>query len=202
VDVYKNCRVVRGGYVLEIDQEIIIRCKKNDKAALIYLFHKYEKYLYNLCYGYLQNEQDALDLVQEIFIKVFNNLSRFDEKRPFHPWIRKISVNTCLNFKRDKKNNVISLNYEISDEITVQDTIASAENIEKEIVDEDVRKTIRDNIKTLPKHYRLIIVLRYYEDLSYNEISILLNKPSGTIKTDIYRAKAMLKKSLEGALEA
>jgi RNA polymerase sigma-70 factor, ECF subfamily len=187
---------------LEIDKEIIIKCKKNDKAALIYLFHKYEKYLYNLCYGYIQNDQDALDLVQEIFIKVFNNLPKFDEKLPFHPWIRKISVNTCLNFNRDRKNNVISLNYEISDEITVQDTIASAINIENEIVDEDVRKIIRKNIRNLPKNYRIIIALRYYEDLSYNEIASLLNMPLGTIKTDIYRAKVILKKSLEGALEA
>lgn len=187
---------------MEIEKEIILRCKKNDKAALIYLFHKYEKYLYKLCYGYLQNEQDALDLVQEILIKVFNNLPKFDERFPFHPWIRRISVNTCLNFKRDRKSNVISLNYEISEEITVQDTIASTENIEKEIVDEEIKETIRKNIKNLPEHYRLIIALRFYEDLSYNEISMLLNKPIGTVKTDIYRAKALLKKSLEEALEA
>jgi RNA polymerase sigma-70 factor, ECF subfamily len=187
---------------LEIDKEIIIKCKKNDKAALIYLFHEYERYLYNLCYSYIQNEQDALDLVQEIFIKIFNNLPSFNERLPFHPWIRKISVNTCLNFKRDRKNNVLSLNYEINDDITVQDIIASTVDIEKEIVDEDVRKIIKDNIKNLPKNYRLIIALRYYEDLSYNEIASLLNKPLGTIKTDIYRAKAILKKSLEGALEA
>lgn len=186
---------------LEIDMAIIKKCKKNDKASLVYLFHQYEKYLYHIGYSYTQNEQDALDLVQEIYIKVFNNLSRFDEKYPFHPWIRRIAVNTCLNFKRDKKSNVISLNYEIDEDITLGDKIASDEDIENDIISLDVKEILMKHVKELPEQYRLIITLRYYEDLSYNEIAALLGKPLGTVKTDLYRAKALLKKKLEGTLE-
>lgn len=190
-----------GGIVLEVDKKIISKCKKYDKASFTYLFHQYEKYLFNLCYSYVHNEESALDLVQEIYIKVFNNIAKFDENYPFHPWIRKIAVNTCLNYKRNEKSNVISMNREIKDGITGEDEIASPENVEQCVVENDTAKSILENIKKLPSHYGLIITLRYYENLSYSEIAEALGKPIGTIKTDIYRAKALLKKRLEKDLE-
>lgn len=190
-----------GSKSMEVEKDLIIKCKKYDNLSLKMLFHMYEKYLYNLCYSYTQNEQDALDMVQEIFIKVFNNLSSFDEKLPFHPWIRKITVNACLNFKRGKKSNVLSLNREIIEDVTMQDMLASEENIEMDMLESEFRRVIRKNVRKLPEQYRLIITLRYYEDLSYNEISSLLNKPLGTVKTELYRAKSLLKNFLENELE-
>lgn len=186
---------------MEVEKELIVKCKKHDKTSLRKLFHTYEKYLYNLCYGYTQNEQDALDMVQETFIKVFNNLSSFDDELPFHPWIRKITVNTCLNFKRGKKSNVISLNREILEDVTLEHTLASEENIETDMLEGEIREIIRKNIKRLPERYRLIITLRYYEDLSYKEISLILNKPLGTVKTELYRAKTLLRNFLKNQLE-
>ena len=186
---------------MKVEKELIIKCKKYDNTSLRKLFHTYEKYLYSLCYGYTQNEQDALDMVQEIFIKVFNNLSEFEESLPFHPWIRKITVNTCLNFKRGKKSNVISLNREIIEDVTIADTLVSEDDIEKEMLEGEVREIIKKNLKRLPEQYRLIITLRYYEDLSYKEISLILNKPLGTVKTELYRAKTLLKFFLENEPE-
>ena len=191
----------KGRESVEVNKELIMKCKKFDKTSLRKLFHTYEKYLYNLCYGYTQNEQDALDMVQEAFIKVFNNLSGFDERMPFHPWIRKITINTCLNFKRGNKSNVISLNREIIDDVTLEHTLASEENIETDMLDGEVREIIIKNIKRLPERYRLIITLRYYEDLSYNEISSILDKPLGTVKTELYRAKILLRNFLKNELE-
>ena len=192
--------VLRGRESVEVEKELIIKCKNHDNLSLRKLFHNYEKYLYNLCYGYTQNEQDALDMVQESFIKVFKNLSGFDEKLPFHPWIRKITVNTCLNFKRGKKSNVISLNREIVEDVTLEHTLASEENIETEMLKGEVREIIRKNIKRLPKQYRLIITLKYYENLSYNEIASILDKLLGTVKTELYRAKTLLKNCLQNEL--
>lgn len=182
---------------MEADSEIIKQCKKYDERSLVYLFHKYEKYLFNLCYGYTQNDNDALDLVQEIYIKVFNNIAKFNEDFPFRPWLRRIAVNTCLNYKRTIKSNVISLNRENDDGIEIQDNIASDYNVEQDILNSDTTKIIKQNIKKLPSKYRMIISLRYFEDLSYNQIAEVLHEPMGTVKTDIYRAKAMLKKSLK-----
>lgn len=187
--------------MIDVDKKLIVRCKRHEKSALTELFRKYEKYLYKICYTYSQNQQDALDLIQEIYIKVFNNIDKFNEDMPFHPWVRKLAVNICLNFRRTKKNNVISLNESYNEDSSVEDNIASDFNVEEEIERVDVRKVIIENIKSLPEKYRLIIILRYYEDLSYNEISELLAKPLGTVKIELYRAKAILKKQLENIWE-
>jgi RNA polymerase sigma-70 factor (ECF subfamily) len=119
---------------------------------------------------------------------------------PFHPWIRKLSVNVCLNFKRTIKSNIISLNAETFENSSLEDSIASSFNLEKEVENLDFKKILKEHLKNLPENYRLVIILRYYEDLSYNEISELIEKPLGTVKTELYRAKAMLKKRLENIL--
>ena len=192
----------KGGVNLEVDKKLIIKCKKYDKLSFKELFQMYEKYLYCLCYSYTQNQQDALDLVQEVYIKVFNNINKFDDNMPFHPWMRRISVNTCLNFKRTIKNNIISLNQSINeDEGTLEDVLLADDQVEDEILNLEIKDIIKTNLKELPEKYRIIIVLRYYENLDYNEIAKLLNKPLGTVKTELYRAKALLKDKLKNVME-
>lgn len=166
------------------------------------LFKFYQRYLYSICYSYTQNEQDALDIVQEIYIKVFKNISSFDDTMPFRPWIRRISVNTCLNFKRNIKSNVISLNYKYANELSLEDTMVSDYNLEEEVEKKEFKKIIKARLVNLPDNFRMVIALRYFDNLSYLEISELLNRPLGTIKTELYRAKAILKKQLESEMEA
>lgn len=186
----------------KIEKELISRCKNYDKPSFMELFKNYQRYLYTICYTYTQNEQDALDIVQEIYIKVFKNISGFDESMPFRPWIRRITVNTCINFKRNIKSNVISLNYEYAKGLPLEDTIVSDYDLEEEVEKRELKKIIRAGLKILPDNYRMVIALRYFDDLSYLEISELLNRPLGSIKTDLYRAKAILKKKLEYDMEA
>lgn len=182
------------------DTKLLTRCKKHDRTAFVELFKMYEKYLYKLCYSYVQNEQDALDITQEVYIKVFRNISKYDEKMPFHPWIRTIAVNTCLNHKRTLKNNVISLNAKVDDDKCLEEVIAADKDVECEIENRDLGRTIRENIESLSPKHRMVLVLRYYEGLSYEEIASVLKEPIGTIKTNIYRARSILKEKLGAAL--
>ncbi len=189
---------------MEVDKRLIAKCKEYDKYSFMKLCKMYEKYLYSLCFSYVQNPQDALDLVQDIYIKIFKNIKKFDESKSFHPWIRRISVNTCLNFTRTVKNNVISMNTAIgdgSDEISLEDTLVSDEDVVNDILNNETKNIIKNYLSEMPEEYRMVITLRYYEELSYNEIADLMEKPLGTIKTDIYRAKAILKKKLKNVME-
>jgi len=189
---------------VEVDKKLIEKCKEYDKYSFMKLYKMYEKYLYSLCFNYVQNPHDALDMVQEIYIKIFKNINKFDTDMPFHPWIRKISVNTCLNFTRTIKNNVISMNANINDtedEIPLEDTFASKENVLEEIINSETKTIIKRYLNEMPEEYRMVILLRYYEELSYNEIAEIIGKPLGTIKTEIYRAKAILRKKLEKLME-
>ena len=188
---------------VEEERKLIEKCKQYDKYSFMELYKRYEKYLYSLCFSYVQNSQDALDLVQEIYIKVFKNISKFDIEKPFRSWIRKIAVNTCLNFKRTIKNNIISMNSYVNDEeeIALGDTISSDEDVLEDIIDTENKYLIKKYLKEIPEEYRIVLILRYYEDLSYNEISEIINMPLGTVKTKIYRAKALLRKKLKNIME-
>lgn len=188
---------------MEEERKLIERCKQYDKYSFMELYKKYEKYLYSLCFSYVQNSQDALDLVQEVYIKIFKNIGKFDIDKPFRLWIRKIAVNTCLNFKRTIKNNVVYMNASINDdeEIALGDTISSNEDVLENIINAENKLIIKKYLKEIRDEYRMIIILRYYDDLSYNEISEIMNIPLGTVKTKIYRAKALLAKKLKNVME-
>ena len=183
-----------------VEAGIVARCKKQDKSAFIELFKMYERYLYKLCYSYVQNEQDALDLAQEVYIKVFRNISGFDAKMPFHPWFRAVAVNTCLNFKRTCRYDSVSLNGTDEDDKALEETIASQSNVENEVLDKELGQLIKDNLECLKPKHRMVLVLRYYEGLNYEEIAVLLKEPLGTVKTDIYRARNILKEKLKKAI--
>jgi len=182
------------------DKKLLSKCKKHDKNAFIELFKLYEKYLYKLCYNYVQNKEDALDLVQEIYIKVFKSISQYDEKMPFHPWIRKIAVNTCLNFKRSLRSNTVSLSTPVEDDKCLEELVAADYDVESEVLGKDIGRIIKENIDCLSPKHRMVMVLRYYEGLSYEEIASVLNEPLGTVKTNIYRARNILKDKLSEAL--
>lgn len=186
---------------MHIDAGIIARCKKNDKAAFKELFQMYEKYLYKLCRSYVQNEQDALDMVQEICIKVFNNISSFDEKKPFHPWIRTIAVNTCLNFRRTCRYNTISLNVRDENDTAMEEVLASPKDTEAEVLDNELGRLIRKEMEGLSPKHRLTLALRYYEGLSYEEIAAVLKEPVGTVKTNIHRARNLIKEKLRNRMD-
>lgn len=185
---------------MHVEASIIIRCKKHDKAAFVELFKMYERYLYKLCYSYVQNEQDALDIAQEVYIKVFNNISRFDVKMPFHPWFRTVAVNTCLNFKRTYRYDLVSLSAKDEDDKALEEVVAARNDVEDEVLDKELGRLIRENLKCLKPKHRMVLVLRYYEGLSYEEISAVLKEPLGTVKTDIYRARNILKEKLRNAM--
>lgn len=186
---------------MHVEAGVIARCKKHEKAAFVELFKTYERYLYKLCFSYVQNEPDALDLTQEVYIKVFRNISSYDEKLPFHPWFRAVAVNTCLNFKRTCRYDSVSLNDSEEDGKALEEVIAAQKDVESEIMDRELGRLIRENLSCLKPKHRMVLVLRYYEGLSYEEIAALLNEPLGTVKTNIHRARNLLKEKLGAALE-
>jgi RNA polymerase sigma-70 factor, ECF subfamily len=191
--------VGKGGSSMNIDKSIIQRCKKNDKDAFAQLFKFYQNYLFKICFGYGQNEQHALDLMQEIYIKLYKNISKYDDKYPFHPWIRRVAVNSCINEKRKNTLSCIPLDNGEGD-ISLEEQLASVEDTQQEVERHEMALIIKEHINSLPDKQRMIVILRYYEDLTYDEISKLMEIPLGTVKTDLYRAKNALKDRLYQAV--
>lgn len=191
---------MKGGKKLELpNQKIIKLCKKNKREGFELLFKKYERYIYTICYSYTHSQQDALDLVQDIFLRIYRNFEKVDDKKPISPWIKKIAVNTCINFKRDNKNKASELSIHLSndeDKKTLEETVADSGLTEDEVVYLDTKKVLEEAIMELPKEVKMAVILRNIKGHSYNEISELMECPVGTVKTYIFRGKKLLKDSL------
>lgn len=199
-----RARLLRGE-IVDINVSLIKRCKSNDRTAFDSLLSKYEGYLYNICYGYTFNQDEALDIMQEVYIKIFRHIHSFDETRPFLPWLKKIAINTCLNYKRDnQKLKHISLDQETVDEgSSLLDYLAATDDTEATALYNDTQEIVIKSLQMLPDNYRLPLTLRYIENMSYEEIATVLKQPLGTIKNSVFRARNILKKNLQsyGILE-
>lgn len=181
------------------DRELLKMCRKNKREGYELLIKKYQNYIYKICFYYTASKEDALDLIQEIFLKICKALNGFDHKKPLLPWIKKITVNTCINFVKQNKNNPVSLNTPINDgdEETFLNTLSSSENTENNVICNDTKKLIEESIRELPDEMRIAVILRHVKGMSYSEIGELMSCPLGTVKTHLYRGRALLKNILK-----
>lgn len=183
--------------------ELVRRCKDNDEDAFNRLLSQYEGYLYKICYSFTRSKEDSLDLLQEIYLKIFRGLKSFDETRPLLPWLKKIAVNTMINHSKKNRLSETSLNgsRDISansshDGFTLQDYLAAEELTEETVVFNDTRDVIDRLIGDLPAQYRLALTMRYHEEMSYESIAQALNQPLGTVKNSVFRARNLLRKRM------
>ncbi len=168
---------------------LIRRCKNNDADAYNQLISQYEAYLYRTCYNYTRSKEEALDMMQEVYIKVFRGLNSFDETRPLRPWLKRITINTLIN--QSRKNRI--------DETLLEPDsyLADKTDIEEEVICRDTSNVINKLIAGLPESYRLALTLRYHEEMSYDEIASALDQPVGTIKSNVYRARNTLRQKMQ-----
>ncbi|MFZ5986813.1 MAG: RNA polymerase sigma factor [Bacillota bacterium] len=181
------------------DQKIIRLCKNKKREGFDLLFKKYEKYIFGICYNFTYSKEDALDLMQDVFVKIYKSIDKADETKSVSLWIKKIAVNTCLNFKRDNKDRTtdvsISSTMDESDR-TIEDTISDNADTENEVIFMDTKKVLEESIKELPEEVRMAVVLRHIKGLSYEDIANAMNCPLGTVKTYIFRGRRLLKDKL------
>lgn len=178
------------------DYEIIAACKDKQEDACHELMRRYEGYVFKLCFNFTGQREDALDLTQEVFFKVFNNLSSYQLGRPFKPWLRQVAVNMAIN-SIQKHSSPLSLDQPLADgKATLADTLAATDDPAREIEWQETGQILKDAIKRLPQVYRLIVVLRHQEGMTYQEIADASGIPLGTVKTYLFRARSLLRKDL------
>lgn len=191
----------RAVLILEVSEDRIIKlCKKNKREGFELLFKRYEKYIYSICFRYTYLKDDALDLMQEVFIKIYKAFESFNESMHLSPWIKRITVNTCMNFKRDNKKNSsdVSMESDIGNEGQgeFKDTVSDGRGADDEVIYLDTKKQLEKSISELPESIRMAVILRHIKGLTYKEISQLMDCPEGTVKTYIFRGRKLLKDNL------
>lgn len=182
------------------DFEIVKRAVAGDQNAYTLLMNRYQGSIYRLMYKMVNDQEDAHDLTIEAFGKAFIKLPSYVPNYAFSTWLFRIAINNGIDHVRRKKLRMLSIDEPVEPDSDHDYTISlrsSVMNPEEQVIRQQRQKLMREVITQLNDKYRQMIQLRYFEELSYDEISALLNIPLGTVKAQLFRAKEMLYELLQ-----
>jgi len=183
----------------ENEKHLLESAKKGDIEAFEKLIETHEKKVFNIALRMMGNSEDAKDMAQETFIRVYRSLGDFKEQSSLSTWIYRITTNICLDELRKRKNkkvlyiddNIKSDDGEIKRDI-VSDDLTPEEKVERD----EIKRMLNSAINDLSDEHRTVIILRDIQGFSYKEISDITNCPEGTVKSRICRARQALKEIL------
>lgn len=173
------------------DIELVGLCQKGDTDAFDRLFYKYRDKIYRTAFRMINNPEDALDLTQEIFLKAYKNISKYNFKSEFSTWLYRLAINLCIDELRKRKNSNEVLMDSIPENLIYSDT---PEDI---ILSEEQESLIWKALNSLKEKERVVIVLREMEGLSYEEIANVLKCSMGRVKSRIHESREKFRKALE-----
>ena len=179
------------------DLALVQRSLQGDERAFAELVSQYSAALYRLAWRMLRNEEEARDVVQEAFLRVFRALATFDQSRKFSTWILRITTNLCIDRIRRRKIKTLSIDIDQSDEERVPVILVDKGPSPEDRYGQTALGDLLDEIiLQLPPIYRAVVELRYKEQLGYEEIAQVLDIPLGTVKARLHRAHHQLKDRL------
>jgi len=181
------------------DDQLVAEALEGDEQSYKKLVDKYKRALYFHIRKMIKEKELVDDLVQEVFMKAFHNLSSYSNEYAFSTWIYRIATNHTIDYLRKKKLQTFS----IDDPITTKDGEMRVQlpdtsfATDREVLRKQRKKIIHQEIDNLPEKYRAVINLRHMEEKSYQEIAEELDLPLGTVKAHIFRARELLYKALK-----
>ncbi|MEL6255354.1 MAG: sigma-70 family RNA polymerase sigma factor [Bacteroidota bacterium] len=182
------------------DRELVAAAQKGENKAFETLLKKYRKSVYYLLLKMVKNADDAEDLTQEAFAKAFNSIEKFDSKFAFSTWLFRIATNNCIDFIRKKRVQTISIDSSIEgDDGSSMRFDVKDENLDpnETMLKQQRKRYLNMAIERLPEKYRTLVELRYFRELSYEEVATELSIPLGTVKAQLFRARELLNQELK-----
>ena len=171
------------------DRDLINLARRGQAEAFGELVRIHQTSIFNVCYRMTGERREAEDLAQEAFIRAYERIGTFDVERPFGPWMRRVAANVCLNHLSAQKPEEA----EFDDEREVVN--APSKEASREVQEE--AEQIRMALASLPSHYRAVIELRHYQELSYDEIAAAMKIPLSDVKSHLFRARKLLAEKLK-----
>lgn len=176
------------------DEQLVKLVLSQKKDAFEILVERYQNQVFALAYRLGGDYDEAKDMAQESFIRIYQELPRFDPERRFFPWMYRVAHNTCINLlhKRPRETTPLESVFDkaAGDEFEEGNPTAHYEQLE-------LNDAINQALQTINENYRLPLVLKYLEGMSYQEIADQLDLPVSTIETRLFRGRGMLKKALK-----
>lgn len=173
------------------DAELIIQVLKGNRNAFAFLVNRYQKLVVHITGRLIQRQDELEDVCQEVFMKVYQNLGKYRNECKLSTWIATIAYNTSINYLRKFKKG---------DEVNPDDSAALRNLTDLKPADyekTDLHRYLREQIELLPVQYRTVLTLFHLEEFSYQEIEQITGMPEGTVKSYLFRAKAVLKEKLK-----
>ena len=187
------------------DYQLVLKAtEEKDQQAFAQLMERYKDAIYYMLLKMVNNNDDAEDLTIEAFGKAFNRLNQYTPSYAFSTWLFKIASNNCIDFLRKKKKNVMSIDNRITnkdgDEIMI-DLKSDGMTPEQETIRDQKIQLMRSYVKKLKPRYETLVEMRYFKEMSYEEISSELGLPLGTVKAQLFRAREFLHNIMKHNIE-
>ncbi len=177
------------------DFVLIDKAVAGDQRAYAQLMNRYRKSVYHTLLKMVRNVDDAEDLTIEAFAKAFKSLPRFKKDYTFSTWLFRIATNNSIDFIRKKKLETLSIDSELTnddgDSLNI-DLKDGKRNPQEEAIDQQKIEIVQEFVKLLPPKYQRLVRMRYFDELSYDEIATELESPLGTVKAQLHRARELL----------
>ena len=187
------------------DYNLIIRAtEEKDQQAFSELMDKYKDPIYFMLLKMVNNNDDAEDLTLEAFGKAFNRLNQYTPNFAFSTWLFKIATNNCIDFLRKKKKNVMSIDNRVSNkdgEEYMFEIKSDGMTPEQIAMNDQKIQLMRQYVKKLKPRYQTLVEMRYFKELSYDEISEEMKLPLGTVKAQLFRAREFLYNIMKHSIE-
>ena len=183
-----------GAFTLQNNNNILVERFQNGEIVVFdEIVNRYQKQIYNLAYGYTQNSEDAYDISQEVFIKVYKSLDKLKNIASFNLWLRRITLNACIDYLRQQPEEMVLEDVSLLDRYYAS---SSSEIPDGLMENGELGKLISRAIERLPKRQKKVFILRHYEGLSLKDIAKNLNCSLGTVKAHLFRATRRLRELL------
>jgi RNA polymerase sigma-70 factor (ECF subfamily) len=178
------------------DQQLITASKHGDQDAFARLVQRYQRRIFNLVYRMLQQYEEASEITQETFLAAWQGLPSFRGDARFATWLYRIAYNCALKQLETRKRDK-ALRVALQAEQALQSHVGY-ESTDAQMDEHERQAFVQEHLSRLPAKYRIVLILRHLQDMSYEEMAEILTMPIGTIKTHLFRARNLLKERLQG----
>ncbi|RCX13548.1 RNA polymerase sigma-70 factor (ECF subfamily) [Anaerobacterium chartisolvens] len=171
------------------DLELVQRCLSGEQEAFAEIVARYKKLIYSVVYNIINDKQEVNDAAQEVFLRIYKSLDRYNPEYKFSTWSAKIATNLCLDILRKKKLDHVPIE-------EIKEVSSRLDTPEDEYINKEKSSIINQAVSELPDKYRIPIVLFHQNGLSYEEITEILKEPMSIVKNRLYRARLILREKL------
>jgi len=188
------------------ENKLVIAAQNGDRSAFEELVYRYDKNVLGIAYSFINNNEDAKDIYQEVFLRVFKGIKKFEFRSEFSTWLYRITTNVCLTYRSQKKKYAYtSLDDEPDEEDnnprSLSNTLTDNQTPDNDAVNSEISTHIEKGLDKLSPQQRLVFTMKHYKGYKIKEISTMMNCSEGTIKNYLFMATQRMRDHLKDFMD-